>query len=389
MKDRRPFKKILQDLLVLFVTCMLLLGVSEIFLRAYNPFEFRVKGNKIILPVNKKYTLTNDRTDKLDATIIHTKNSLGFRGENPPADFKSYLSVMTVGGSTTECFLISDGKTWTDILGEKLKGNFGRTWINNAGLDGQSSLGHIVLMEDYLVKIRPRVILFLIGSNDRENRTEFNQYEKSMVMQANKSRGVKALLSSLADHSEVVGAAINFYRYIKSRNMGLTHGMEDYKTLPVMEMSEDMMNDARQEMKKINYDRLRERLLKLIRLSRDNGTEPVFITQPTLFGNAVDDVTGIDLSKVKSSEDSPGVLVWERLEMVNDVIRQVGEKEKVPVIDLSILLPKSSRYYYDFLHYSNEGNEKVADIIYEELCPYLTEKYGEYSTKACNTPETK
>ena len=50
-------------------------------------------------------------SEKLDEKIIHTKNSLGFRGDEPPDDFNPALTVVTVGGSTTESIYISDGKT--------------------------------------------------------------------------------------------------------------------------------------------------------------------------------------------------------------------------------------------------------------------------------------
>ena len=37
----------------------------------------------------------------LDRTIIHTKNSLGFRAEEPPKDFKSYLSNLSYSFTLT------------------------------------------------------------------------------------------------------------------------------------------------------------------------------------------------------------------------------------------------------------------------------------------------
>lgn len=37
----------------------------------------------------------------LDRTIIHTKNSLGFSGEEPPKDFKSYLSNLSYSFTLT------------------------------------------------------------------------------------------------------------------------------------------------------------------------------------------------------------------------------------------------------------------------------------------------
>ena len=91
---------------------------------------------------------------------------MGFRGEAPPKNFAKYLTIIAVGGSTTACELISDNKTWCDLLAFKLKSEIKLLWLNNAGLDGHTTYGHIVLMEDVIIKIRPKVVLFLVGAND-------------------------------------------------------------------------------------------------------------------------------------------------------------------------------------------------------------------------------
>jgi hypothetical protein len=55
----------------------------------------------------------------------------------------------------------------------------------------------------------------------------------------------------------------------------------------------------------------------------------------------------------------------------------------VKVVDLARELPKSSRYFYDNVHYTNEGAERVAEIIYSSACPYLAKRYPQYRTGAC------
>ena len=84
-------------------------------LRLYQPIPFRVRGDRIVLPVRQVYTFDNRGASKLDPITRHTKNALGFRGPDPPRDFASRLTVLTVGGSTTECLFLSDGRTWTDV----------------------------------------------------------------------------------------------------------------------------------------------------------------------------------------------------------------------------------------------------------------------------------
>ena len=104
---------------VLLVQALLIFALGEAALHIYNPLPFRVHGNRIVLPVHQRYTFHNEGASKLDPVTYHTKNSLGFRGPDPPKDLSTRLSVLTIGGSTTECLFLSDGKTWTGRRGRR------------------------------------------------------------------------------------------------------------------------------------------------------------------------------------------------------------------------------------------------------------------------------
>jgi lysophospholipase L1-like esterase len=182
----------------------------EMLLRIHDPFKFRVRGDKIVLPANVDYTFKNNSLKKLDQNIIHKKNSLGFRGEEPPKNFENYLTIITVGGSTTECFYLSDDKQWTYVLGMNLKNHFKKLWINNAGLDGHSTFGHIVLMEDYIVKLKPKIVLFLVGINDMGMRNL--KFHDSKMLKTLSFESIAGLLISIANYSETLTLALNMYR---------------------------------------------------------------------------------------------------------------------------------------------------------------------------------
>ena len=62
-----------------------------------------------------------------------------------------------------------------------------------------------------------------------------------------------------------------------------------------------------------------------------------------------------------------GNIAWESLEFFNDETRSIGLEQKVLVIDLAHEMPKSSRYFYDFIHYNKEGSKKVGEIVYKNL----------------------
>ncbi len=357
----------LKNSLVVLLGLVLSMILLECALRISPPFEMRFKPDRITLPVNKRYIIDNTEKfpTKLPKTTVHTKNCLGFRGAPPPANFADYLTILTVGGSTTECFYLSDGKTWTDLLGQQLARDFPRLWINNAGLDGATTYRHLILMEDYVAHLKPKVVLFLVGIND-VGVGDLDYRPRA---------GLGGWIRFLANRSEVYSLGLNLYRYLVTQRRGLLHREVDLKkegtvAVPV-EIQQETLRKYRQEF--LPY--YRARLQKLIRVSRVNGIEPVFITQPTLYGPGIDPATGVDLGQVRLGENLNGALMAAVVELYNDTLRQVGAAEQVPVIDLARQMPRDSVYYYDFLHYTEPGARKVAEIIYRDLKPILTERF--------------
>jgi lysophospholipase L1-like esterase len=365
----------LKDLLALVIGCIGAILLLEIILRFYNPLRSTVKGNRIVLPVNTQYVTKNHTISKLEQTIVLTKNSLGFRGKEPPRDFSKYLTLMTIGGSTTECQYLSDGKTWTDILGRNLNKDFDRVWINNAGLDGHSTFGHTVLMADYIAKLKPKIALFLVGINDM-GRDDLGASDLQHIKGRIDIYSIRGLVKSASSYSETFAVVLNVYRYYRAITTGLSHQEVD---LTKAEMAPAMASNFPASPESDKYLKSYEaRLVRLMDIARENQIDPVLITQPTLYGGGIDDVTGVDLDRIRDGTID-GKASWGSLEMYNEVTRRVGQKQNVLVIDLARELPKSSRYFYDYFHFTNEGANQVADIVYRHLGPYLRTKYSEYA----------
>ena len=104
----------------------------------------------------------------------------------------------------------------------------------------------------------------------------------------------------------------------------------------------------------------------------------MLVTQPVLYGNSVDPTTGVNLGHKFVAQDMDGATGWQVLELYNDVTRQVGRDQGVLVIDLAREMPKDSRYYFDLMHYTNAGADKVADLIAAQLTPFLARKFPGY-----------
>ena len=187
------------------------LMLLEALLHVHNPFQARIKGDHIVLVTNKTYHIRNNFIKSLDPEITVTKNSLGFRGAEPPPAFESYLTLVTVGGSTTHCFFLNEGQTWTAKLAARLEASLEAFWINNAGLDGHTTYGHLVLLQDYIVPLRPKVVLFLVGANDVAA-TTMSSFDAENVRDGLQFSSTKALIKSLSTYSEVVALFLNMYR---------------------------------------------------------------------------------------------------------------------------------------------------------------------------------
>jgi len=376
-KQKISMKSFIKNGIAFGFGCLVALFLVEIGLRIHNPFETRIKGNRIVLPANKQYHLINRNIPKLPREIIHTKNSLGFRGpEKPQEGIPNTLSIIAVGGSTTECLYLPDGKDWPAIVGDSLKTRFSRVWINNAGLDGHSTFGHIVLMKEYILPLRPKIVLFLVGRNDIGN-TGDSGFESSHIKSRISFSSFENFLKSLSAHSELASLGLNVYRYFRAKSQGLPHAvvhLSPEKTLPYP--GKDLEQTL--EFHKKNFIPWYEKRLEtLITLCEKNNILPIFITQPALFGPGIDPVTNADLAGI-AVEGDVGYDAWMLLELYNETTRRICKKMQVYLIDLAKEMPKNSAYYYDYLHYTIEGSQKVAEIIFHHLVPYLQEKFPEF-----------
>ena len=259
-----------------------------------------------------------------------------------------------------------------------MEGNFTNIWINNAGFEGMSTFGHIVLVQDNIIQLKPKVVLFLIGIND-QGRDDLTQQDRDVLRAPNSAYSVgKNFLNS----SEFVIFVQNFIRYTRTQSWSVGHATVDFETLPVLEMSERDMFQRVDYHHQHYLEPYQARVKRLVVIARDNNIEPVLITQPAVYGDVEDPATGVNFAN-KQFGDANGKVQWEMLELYNEVTRQVGIDHNVTVIDLANKMPKDSDYYYDFLHFTEAGSERVAEIIYSELCPFLVAKYNQYVMNNC------
>lgn len=350
-------KGIFSKIIYLFYVLIIVAIALEIFLRFFSPVPVRLKGNEVVLPKNQKYSLPNEKFTKISKNAFHTKNSVGFRGEEWDSNSKR-TKIMFFGGSTTECFFIDDKKHWPFLFSIKMGSQF---LVNNAGLNGHSTKGHISLLTGYLSELKPDFAFFLIGINDLATTENGGNSFDSRLTEKN----AEYYVLQIEEYSRLVNLVHSFYRSYQAFKLGVRDNAEwslkkqdTLNYLSLDEMSKVLLMHKKAQIK------YAESVMSLINICKKNGVKPIFITQPLLFGEGIDPNSGIDLGSYEIYNMS-GVQYFQKLEIYNQTLREICKEQNLKCIDLAKLLPKDSKYFFDDMHFSDAGCEKVSEIIAE------------------------
>ena len=108
------------------------------------------------------YDVKNLYNSNQSVPIKIYKDNLGYRSRSN----NNKPQVLTIGGSTTEEFFVTEGKTWQDNL-DNLQPKFD---FINGGVTGQSTFGHLESIKEwhskYLINTNINSIIFYLGIND-------------------------------------------------------------------------------------------------------------------------------------------------------------------------------------------------------------------------------
>ena len=369
-----------------FVSVLLFEGA----LRIHNPIEYNVRGSDVILPTNKRVILVNQDpiAGKTDVEVNISRNKLGLRGPEAPADFADYLTLVTVGGSTTADRHLTNGKTWTDRMAVRLMPHFKKLWVNNGGFVGHSSYGHIQLLSVFLNKLKPKAAIFLVGINDlgRDQGLEAVK-EHDLLIAPNRNR-IRPMLESLANWSEVASILYNTERAFRAWRLGFSrtsvNGLHRTVSGKAFRAGQSDNREAVIEKARRFQSAYRARLMAIIDLCDKAGIRPIFVTQPFLWGKGSDPTTGMNLSDRKETLfdlQISSLTYWQVLEQYNDTLRQVSAVANVPLVDLAKKLNKDTALYLDRMHFGNDGAEMVGRLVAENICAWLKRTFPQHARK--------
>jgi lysophospholipase L1-like esterase len=282
------------------------------------------------------------------------------------------LTIVFLGGSTTECFHMDPEERFPYLAGRLLEERLGlKVNSYNGGVAGSNTLHSIDAFLNKVLPLAPQAVVLMHNANDLTillyEGSYWNQHWKRsplVVVRHREGEGKKALpvrlklvLRTLFPHLQ--------------RRVALLRARAGGEPAP-----EDADEFAHLRGTTLHYDpaflerEFRGNLVLFVEIARASGVIPVLMTQASRF---TDDPDPVIQAEVRRVEDL-GVSYpeYRRLfDRFNDVIREVGAENGVPVIELDRKIPPDPGLVYDSIHFTAAGSRRVAEVVADELLPLL------------------
>lgn len=358
IRNRGWLTRFIQNFSLLAASLLFCLLIFEIALRIFTP-PLIFHPNLPLIPY-QKMKIKVDLPGVSD-TIYHTTNKWGMRGDPIPKDWGERITIITIGGSTTQCYYLSDDKTWPAQLQTLLRQMAPTVMVQNAGLDGHSTRGHLLMMETVIPKIKPDIVILLVGANDLghslvEERLLFgNPYERA---------GLKYYLFT---HIKVLQffyiwqqILINKAPIVDKLQYGNHHG---YIAKPITERS--TLPDSLESILP-SLPEFKNNINAIIDIAKRENIKIIFLTQPTLFDDTQywDAVQGSSYWLRKQKLSISAATYWKMLRIFNDSLIELCKSRSIDCFDLASRIPHSSEYFYDGHHFNEAGAELAANEVF-------------------------
>ena len=311
--------------------------------------EHRMKKNLYTLKMNNE-----------EYKYIYKRNYFGFRGEEISPE---KIEAIIIGGSTTDERYKPEEFTITGYLNKNLKENGIDIKIINAGIEGQSTRGHISNFQDWFPRLKgfaPKYILFYVGINDTGSSYKdigYNNATDGFVINPNKSESFRDNIKSRSILYDLLRKTKHKY-YLGNENKRVTYdfkasskerseqGVKEYYTFKEKLKIYNLEEVLKKNKKRIDY--YLNNIDKLVAHSNKIGATPIFINQEGQQGWYSESLFALNISLIKHCE-----------------------KKKYNCIDLAKKLIGKPEYWWDGLHTTGAGSKKIAELITPEILSFM------------------
>jgi peptidoglycan/LPS O-acetylase OafA/YrhL/lysophospholipase L1-like esterase len=280
-------------------------------------------------------------------------NNLGFRGPDLPRDKGDAFRIVALGESQTFGPTLRDGeKPWPELLQDLFDqhASCGRKIeVINAGTEAYTIENNLERMRRDILPLKPDLIVSTHGMNG------FFPFGLRRVPEPNEP-GVRPRASAL------IGRAVLTIERA-------AHDWRDRNSAQATTVALAPMSDA--ELMKSRYA---DEYRKLIALARDNGAD-IALADATM---------SVNESSPREVKDFYGAVFKPIDDIIaanaahNRMVRLIAREEGAPLIDMAAGVDGiwDDDLYLDIIHFTEAGNERVADLMFRALLPILAEPHN-------------
>ena len=304
--------------------------------------EYRMrKSNYSITYEEKKYE------------FIYKRNYYGFRGDEVPLE---KISAVFMGGSTADERYKPDQFTITGLINNKISNEAKDVKLFNAGIEGQTTRGHMANLKFWFPKLKnfkPKYLIYYIGINDQYlKHGEVDQHD-GVVIDSN-------IRQSIWDNIKTRSIFYDLARKTKHRFYN-----SDKKILYDFDLGIKKYNERKKS---------RVSFLSYKEFVKKNSVEEILKSQNKSFKNYLKRVDTLYNETIKMGAipifinqlDSTG-FQNKQLITLNIFLIDHCNKRKYYCVDLAKELEGKNDYWWDGIHTSPKGSEAIANIVAPKL----------------------
>ena len=349
-------KSITKIVLVNFLIFLVTIGIMEIFFghwfakHSFGPYmrEHRLKKNHVVLSYNN-----------IQYDYYYKRNYHGFRGEEiDPAQIESVM----IGGSTTDERYKPIEFSIAENLNVLLKKNDYNFKIINAGIEGQSTYGHIHNFKNWFPKLKnfsPKLYIFYIGLNDysfEPNQDEYSNYNYGADGNVINAEAIEVFFDTLKSNSFFYDKLriLKQRYYSTAKTVKYYHDSEKLKDLKYINYKQALeLHDV--EKLKLKHQIVISKYLNRVKILKNFVTKrnstAVFINQVLATGNKN-----------------------EKLFILNYSLIEYCKNTNIFCIDLAAKLNGKFNYWWDKHHTTGLGSKVIAETVINDLIKIIKQE---------------
>ena len=265
------------------------------------------------------------------------------------------LTILFLGGSTTECVLVDQEFRFPNLTGRLLEITGKKINTLNSGVSGNNSMHSINTLLNKSIPFKPQIAIMMHNINDLNillyEKTYWNNNPMRSLIVEQQPFNLQLMISSLFPRIYNVLSKVK-HQIIQRDEFQHRRGKE------ITIDTEFILNEFSKSLE------------LFINTARINNVRPILMTQPNRFLEKPDK----EILEAWTMEHDFGIGYKQYRKMyslMHEEIRRVGIHNNVLVIDLERSIPKSNEYMYDVVHLNNKGSKMVANKIAQHLTSYI------------------